>query len=166
MDLIAIGQGFQAAKSMAELVKAMVGLREGAQILEKTVELNTKILAVQTALANAQEEQTTLVKTIGTLEEEIARSKRWDTEKQNYELKQVSYLGASAYVIKPEVQGTGPLHCICAACYESGRKGVLQPTHTEHARHRYWQCPFCKSNVIVEPDFIMRERTKNAATQS
>jgi hypothetical protein len=128
--------------------------------------LNEKVLNVQIALADAHKEQTMLVETISALKKEIARFETWETQKHRYELRQVAYLGSSAYVIKPDAQGSEPLHCICAACYENARKAVLQPTQQEHARHRYWQCPLCKANVIVEPHFIEQTRVQANATQT
>jgi hypothetical protein len=63
MDLLALAQGFQAVRSAGQLAQALIGLRDAAAILEKTVELNRKIADAQSALFEAQTEQTTLVKT-------------------------------------------------------------------------------------------------------
>jgi hypothetical protein len=69
-DLIAISQGLNAVKAATEIVKTIAGLRDSAKLLENTVELNQKILSVQTALADAQAEQATLLQTIREREEE------------------------------------------------------------------------------------------------
>jgi len=66
-DLIAISQGLNALNAATQIAKAMLGLRDSAKLLENTVKLNSEILSVQTALANAQEEQTALVQTISDL---------------------------------------------------------------------------------------------------
>src|ERR1700720_3448556 len=117
-DLIAIGQGLNAVKAMTDIVKTMVGLQGSAKILENSIELNRKIADVQIALNTALTEQGTLVKTIHDQEEEIARLKAWDSEKDNYELKDVGDGGgAVAYMIKEAAQGAEPLHCLCTKCY-------------------------------------------------
>jgi hypothetical protein len=149
-DLLAIAQGLNALKATTDIIKAMVGLRDAAQILEKTVDLNQKILAAQTALADAQMEQTALIQTIRDREEEIARLKAWETEKQRYELKDVAMgSGSFAYIIKPTAQGGEPLHCLCAYCYENGKKRVMQTTGRLLHGRRLWSCPDCKNDIIM-----------------
>src|SRR5277367_1923653 len=115
--MLAIAQGLNALKATTDIIKAMVGLRDAAQILEKTVELNQKILTAQGGLADAQAEQTALIQTRREREEEIARLKTWETEKHRYELKDVAIgSGSFAYMIKPDSQRGEPLHCLCAYC--------------------------------------------------
>jgi hypothetical protein len=149
-DLLAIAQGLNALKATTDIIKAMVGLRDAAQILEKTVELNQKILTVQGALADAQTEQTVLIQTIREREEEIARLKAWETEKKRYDLKDIAGgQGAFAYVIKPEMQGADPPHCICADCYENGEKRILQRTTTMAPDGYTLFCTKCKNRILA-----------------
>ncbi|MGO8865518.1 MAG: hypothetical protein ACLQME_03350 [Alphaproteobacteria bacterium] len=148
-DLIAIGQGLSALKAATEIVKTMMGLRDSAKILENTVELNHKILSAQTALADAQAEQTNLTKTIRELEEEIARLKSWEAEKQRYELKSLGW-GIFAYMLKPAMRGTEPPHWVCARCYKKGEISIIQ--HGTHqvgpaTARRGWFCPACHNMI-------------------
>jgi hypothetical protein len=78
-DMLAIAQGLNAIKATTDIIKTMTGLRDAAQILEKTVELNQKILSVQAALADAQAEQTTLIERIRELEKEVTYLKSWES---------------------------------------------------------------------------------------
>jgi hypothetical protein len=149
-DMLAIAQGLNALKATTDIIKAMVGLRDAAQILEKTVELNQKILTAQTALADAQMEQASLIQTIRDREEEIARLIAWDAQKQRYELKDISMgSGSFAYMIKPDAQGGEPLHCLCAYCYERGQKRIMQFTPRIAGPRRIWSCPECKNDIIM-----------------
>jgi hypothetical protein len=149
-DLIAISQGLNAIKATTEIVKTIIGLRDSAKLLEQAVELNQKILSVQAALVAAQQEQTTLVETIREREEEIVRLKNWETEKQRYEMRDISGSGAIAYLIKPENQGTEPVHCLCANCYQNAKKSILQNTIKMNPPYgRIWACPNCKSEITI-----------------
>ena len=133
------------------IVKTIAGLRDSAKLLENTVELNQKILSVQTALADAQAEQTTLIQTVHELEEEITRLKAWNTEKQRYKLVEVG-AGAFAYVVKPEAQGSEPEHLLCPTCYEKGKKLILQAlsmAEQRGVRGDVRTCPACKTSVAV-----------------
>jgi len=123
-DLIAIGQGLNAAKALFDIGKTMLGLRDSAQLLEATVEFNQQLLTVQRALLDAQAEQTALVQNISALEKEIADLKALDHEKEKYELKKVRR--GIAYTLKPEAQGTEPPHFICAQCYDDGKRSIMQ----------------------------------------
>jgi hypothetical protein len=147
-DMLAIAQGLNALKATTDIIKAMAGLRDAAQILEKTVELNQKILTVQTALADAQAEQTTLIQTIRHLEEEVARLKTWEAEKQRYELKEVAPR-TFAYVLKPNAGDPEPAHWICASCYQKNQKSILQG---EKWYGGGWvhNCPSCKAKITTD----------------
>jgi translation initiation factor 2B subunit (eIF-2B alpha/beta/delta family) len=108
-DLLAIGQGLSALKGALDILQTWMGLRDAAKIQETTVELNSKILAAQSALATAQETQTSLVDTLRSLEKEVARLKAWQGGKEDYELKDLGG-GSTAYVLKEEKRETEPLH--------------------------------------------------------
>jgi hypothetical protein len=149
-DMLAIAQGLNAAKALTDIAKTMFGLRDSAKLLEATVEFNQQLLSIQKALLEAQAEQTTLIQTIRDREEEIARLKAWETEKERYELKDVAMSsGAFAYMIKPESQGTEPLHCLCANCYEQGKKRIMQFTPRLAAGRRVWSCPACQNEILI-----------------
>jgi hypothetical protein len=87
---------------------------------------------------------------ISELEHEVAYLKAWETEKQRYELKDVAdRSGSFTYIIKKEMQGSEPLHCLCANCYERGQKSIMQTTSDLIARHRSWICPSCKNVILM-----------------
>jgi hypothetical protein len=71
VDLLALAQGFQAIRSASDIAQTLIGLRDSAKLLEKTVELNREIAAAQAALFSAQSEQATLVNTIDDLEKKL-----------------------------------------------------------------------------------------------
>lgn len=148
VDLLAIGQGLGALKAASDIAKTLVGLRDSAQLLEKSVELNRKILDAQGALTEARSEQTAMIEQIRTLEEEIARLKSWETEKQRYELKR--YLpGVLFYTLKQEGAGGEPVHALCAKCYHDGKKAIVQRTGKTTARDPTHFCPQCRTEYYV-----------------
>jgi hypothetical protein len=150
-DMLAIAQGLNAVKALTDIAKTLIGLRDSAKLLEANVEFNQQILAVQQALLGAQAEQTTLIQTVREREEEIARLKTWETEKQRYKLVEVAS-GAFAYVVKPEAQGPEPEYLICPTCYEKGQKSVLQANSPQARRITGGDmrtCPVCQTTVAV-----------------
>ena len=152
-DMIAIGQGLAAVKTLSDIAKTAFGLRDSAKLLEAQVEFNRQLLSVQTALATAQQEQTELAQTIRDLEKKIADLEAWETEKQRYQLVQLTS-GSFAYAFKSEEQGSEPVHHICARCYEHRQKSILQkmPTNLAGMHMRVplkYQCPDCKSEFVA-----------------
>ena len=116
-------------KTAAEITKAMIGLRDATMIQAKIIELQTVILSAQGAALSAQSDQFSLLERVRELEKEVANMKAWDREKKKYELSEV-YPGAFAYTLKPQARGAEPAHWICAACYQHGRKSLLQEGFT------------------------------------
>jgi Zn finger protein HypA/HybF involved in hydrogenase expression len=154
-DLIAISQGLNAVKAATEIVKTIAGLRDSANLLENTVGLNQKILSVQTALADAQSEQASLIQRIGELEKEVTALKSWEAEKQRYELKR--YDSGSLFYTLKEAEARGePVHHLCAKCYNNGKPSIIQRTGSVMAREPSHFCPECKTQFHVH-------RTANSA---
>jgi hypothetical protein len=148
-DMSAIAAALASFNTLKNIAQTMIGLHDTQALQLKVIEFNSAIIDAQGKIFSVNEERSTLIERVRDLEQQITNLKNWETEKQRYELKQVAYLGSAAYVIKPEMRGTEPPHCICAACYEHGKKRILQPTQEEHLRNRSWKCPDCKNTVIV-----------------
>ena len=95
--------------SAANLTKIMIGLHQAAAVRDNIIELQGVILAAQNAALSSNIDQFALLERVRELEKEIASMKAWDTEKQKYELAEVSP-GAFAYINKPGVDSTEPDH--------------------------------------------------------
>ena len=148
VDLLALAQGFQAVRSASDIAQTLIGLRDSAKLLEKTVELNREIAATQAALFQVQSEQTQLVRTIDDLEKEIARMKIWEADKQRYELKRYDP-GVFFYALKENEAAGEPIHHLCAKCYQESKKSIIQRTGRAMAREPSHFCPLCKTEFIV-----------------
>jgi hypothetical protein len=124
IELLAIGQGLNAIKTAADLVKMITGSRPSTKISEDSVKLNDQILSIRKALLAANDEQAALVQKISSLEKQITDMETWEREKKRYDMKEVSP-GAFAYILKEDAKGTDPIHRICTKCYNTGKKGIL-----------------------------------------
>jgi hypothetical protein len=138
-----IAGAISALKTAKDIAEAMVSLRDTATFQEKRIELQSKILDAQGSMLPAQDERSTLIQRIRDLEQEIARLRAWDAEKQRYELQRWGE-GAFARVLKQSEANGEPVHALCAACYDRGVKSIIhsnrEPTWPKHA----WDCPTCK----------------------
>ncbi|HSQ96835.1 MAG TPA: hypothetical protein VLM18_12190 [Croceibacterium sp.] len=134
--------GLKAALDIAKGLNATAG---AVALNDAKIALQSAILDAQGALITAQEAQTANLKRIDHLEAEIVQLKTWDREKQRYELREISR-GVFTYVLKTEVQGGEPVHCICASCYQHGQRSILQ------SDGGMWgvatlTCPKCKADI-------------------
>jgi hypothetical protein len=152
-DLIAISQGFNAVKATTEIVKTMLGLRDSAKLLENTVKLNLEIISIQNALFDAQKEQTALIQTIRDLEEKITKFEAWETEKNRYELAELT-AGSFAYILKAGEPGSEYPHYICTTCYHRGKVSILQimprnVASTTLGKPLMYRCSECRSEILA-----------------
>jgi hypothetical protein len=108
-----------------QVTKALIGVRDAAMIDAKVIELRDHLIEAQNSIMQSQAEQATLIKRVHDLEEEIARVRAWEEEKQRYQLIQ-AWSGCFVYALKEASKGTEPPHWICAHCYEDGRREILQ----------------------------------------
>jgi hypothetical protein len=150
-DITAIAQGFGALKALKDIGEAMIGVANVAAFRERQIEFQQRIIDAQNAIFTMQEEHSALISKVGELEEKITHLKAWDAEKERYKLTEVG-LGAFAYVVKPEMQGSEPEHLICPTCYERANKSILQvlPQFENHATGADTRvCPICNTRVAV-----------------
>lgn len=144
-DLLALGQGLEALKAAADILKAMIGVRDARKLAENAVELQRQIANLQIALNSALTEQAALIQTIHDLEESSVRMKQWQREKNKYQLTEIAP-HRYAYAIKENRRGAEPVHWICAACYQDSRKSVLQGFQSGMSGWIF-TCSSCKAEI-------------------
>lgn len=145
-----------ALKGTLDLVKGLKGLREADAIAAGTNDLTEKILAAHVLALSAQEAHMQLLNHTRQLEAQIASAEAWETEKQRYKLHQ-PWTGAFVYALKKTAEPIEPAHWICAACYQRGKKSILQRRQVADINIHDAQC--CDSCGATLPDF----RPDNAA---
>jgi hypothetical protein len=89
---------------------------------------------------SAQSDQFALLERVHELEQQVTDLKAWEKEKQRYELKQLAP-GAFCYALKADASGSEPPHRVCAACYQHGKKSILQKVPTNVARRNLGMAP-------------------------
>jgi hypothetical protein len=149
-DMATIAAAVSSLKAAGDMAKALVGIRDGAILNQKVIELQGVILAAQSDALAAQSDQFALLERVRELEADVARLKTWNAEKERYVLTEIG-TGAFAYLIKPARRGAEPVHCICVQCYEAGRKATLQLKSNTYGCV-ILECPGCKNEVVASED--------------
>lgn len=145
-DMLLFQGAITGLKTAADIVKGVIGLKIDAEVSSKMIQLHSEIVSAQASASAAYADHLSVLHRIRELEEEIARVKAWETEKQRYQLVQVNN-GAFAYALKSDSKGTEPPHWICAKCYEDGKRSILQHNGIEFARESRAICPVCKAEI-------------------
>jgi ribosomal protein L29 len=131
-------------------IKAAFDIAKGLKDIDDVTRRNAAIIELQEELLAAQTAQSELTHEVGELKKEVADLKTWEAEKQRYELKKFGH--GFAYIVKPDAQGTEPLHQICANCYARGKKSFLASVPTNQARMALgmgivYRCSGCKAEI-------------------
>jgi hypothetical protein len=152
-DMSLIAGAVSSLKLAQDMTKTLVSLRDFSKLNETVIELQRVILAAQSDALAAQSDQFSMLERVRDLEEEITRLKAWETEKQRYQLKECNSgvgTGSLAYMIKPEMQGAEPVHCLCTNCYAHGKKSIMQNTGAlAPTLGRIWRCPDCNNTINI-----------------
>lgn len=143
-------------KAAGDIAKTMIGLRDSGMLQSKTIELQSMILDAQSSAFSAQQERASLIERIGALEAEVARLKAWDTEKQRYELQKWGN-GAFARVLKEGEANGEPIHALCAKCYDSGIKSILQANGHIKIYDHAWDCPTCRFSLRARSNVMDKQ---------
>lgn len=145
MDMASIQAAVMSLKAAADIASGLIKLKTASEIQAKVAELNAEIISAQTSALAANSEQFALLKKVRDLEEEVARVKAWEAEKERYELHEHT-AGIFTRRLKASMQSGEPMHEICANCYETQRKSPLQTQRGE--RHTtVLFCPACKTGL-------------------
>jgi hypothetical protein len=136
--------GVSALKSAFDIAKGLKDIDDVTRRSSAIFELQEKLLAAQDAYSALREE-------VRELENRVTDFETWDAEKQRYELKSLASAGVPsfAYAIRSAEKGDEPFHCICAACYQTGRKSLLQfkGRSPMNGSDLLLACPTCKAEI-------------------
>lgn len=151
--LAEIGAGLGSLKAAMDLAKGLSAANTQATLNDIKIELQSRILEAQEALASAREASTSDAQRIRDLEQAIVQFKDWEAEKQRYRLTAVDP-GAFAYTHKPGMEDGEPPHWLCAGCFEKRQRSFLQTRgHVMPDGRRLdkarWGCNSCKGEILV-----------------
>jgi hypothetical protein len=146
VDMSAIGVVANSLNTAVNIAKAMVDVRDATAFQGKVFELQRAIIDAQQSVLAANAERSALIEKIGYLEKELASLKAWETEKQRYELKELA-TGVFAYRLKESMAGSEPIHNLCTACYEHGKKSILQ--RRDKGMNKLMTCLECEAEIKI-----------------
>ncbi len=111
-------------KTAGETAQKLMSLRDTAKFGDAVIELQAQIMAAQQGALAAHQREATMAEEIRDLKSRMVELEAWDAEKQRYQLTELPP-GVFVYRLKPDMQGSEPMHSICEKCYQNGKKSIL-----------------------------------------
>ena len=148
VDMSAIAGLISSLKAASEMTKAMIGLRDATVIQGKVIELNGIIMTAQSGALESNVAQFALLDRVRDLEQKLVSLEAWEAEKQRYKLTDFGG-GTFAYALKPEMAAGEPPHRLCSACYQRGKKSILQSHGHDAFSREMLVCLECEAKFAL-----------------
>jgi hypothetical protein len=153
-DIAVVSGAFQSLKAAFEIGKAILDLNVSAQIQTRVMDMNAKILAAQQETIASNDYQTTLRKRISDLEKQVADFEAWNAEAETYKLTDLRSDNdprgsVLAFAPKEGTHSGEPAHLLCAECFNSQHKSILQH-QVMGFRQPVLLCPHCDNVLFLE----------------
>ena len=146
VDMQSIALAISSAKSITEIVKT---LSEGGKQIEMNqiiIDLQSKVMALQSHLLSAQQEQSVLIKIKDQIEEELMQYKNWNIEKDRYEPFKTT-CGTILYKLNSPKNDIEKEMYFCPNCMQINKPFILQCS--EEIAH----CTNCENSFPIVDTF-------------
>ena len=125
--LMEIAGGLAAA---AKILKTLKSLVTAPDAKAQVIELYDVIISTQAGALEGITREHSMLEEIRDLKEQLGRAEAWGTQKIRYKLA-TPHSGVTVYALQKSMSDGEPPHYICANCYQSGKRAMLQQTRTK-----------------------------------
>ncbi len=156
--LVEFQAAFAAVKSGLEMIKSIQDIKQSNQIQANElnniiIELQTKLIAVNSALMTAENRYMQL-------EKEMNNLRYCASQFEQYVLYPLP-TGAFTYRYQRQENDPTPTHDICTNCKEKNIKSILQTVSPNHLTE-YLYCPTCHKQIVTKSPVLQAKARKNA----
>jgi len=140
------------SKAACDIAKNLAAVYIDDKVRNRTAELVSILLSVQSDTLSIQAKQQELIKEKDNLEKTILQYKNWTITEGQYELKEVAR-GIFVYAKKPGIEPAEPMHWLCTNCWQDKIKAIIQRSSCSDI----YTCPRCKTSIDLaeEPPLDM-----------
>ncbi|CAN5816562.1 hypothetical protein BH20PSE1_BH20PSE1_01380 [soil metagenome] len=130
---------------IAKAAEAIASATDPSKRAGQLKNLLDSIIDLQANIGTVQAQNFSLIQQVQELEAECMRLRDWSAEKAQYALVEFS-TGMFAQVQKDNKEPMKSAHKFCSACFDNGKKTLLQMQSGEHRRRGLF-CPTCKTTL-------------------
>jgi hypothetical protein len=149
MDIVTISGAITGLKTITEIAKSISGFSKEYEIKEKTMQLITEIMGVQSQMLELQRQYQELLDENKSLKEKIGTMEDWEEEKKKYAFYR-SRSGGCIIKVKEDYKKDEGKKAFCPTCFEKNIKSHLQP----HGMYGHYMCSNCKIEIRVDDSEI------------
>lgn len=153
MDYSLIQGTVASLKAASDLARGFLDLKSIADVQGRVIELQSVILSAQTDALAANSQQSAMAEDIRKLRQQIADMEAWAAERERYALTALEP-GIFVYALMKDAAARGePPHWLCAHCFGTGAKVVLQSEGDWYGATEH-HCPSCKLKIKVKSSVV------------
>ncbi|MGR5447114.1 hypothetical protein ACPV47_19620 [Vibrio jasicida] len=125
MDLVAIQGAISSLKTAVDISKSFSEMKSEADIQSKVIALQTALLEAQSSALSATAAQFELQERIRELEARLEERDDWSLTRNKYSLVTPWRIPSQVYALKESESNGEPAHFICINCFSNEKKSLL-----------------------------------------
>ena len=140
---------FGSIKSAYDIAKDLTEFKVSTEYKTQVSELLDALVQARLEAADAAEEKLKLIEEVRSLQQQLDDRASWSNEKQKYRLARIGD-SAAVFILKKEHLQGEKHHLLCAQCFDSGKKGYLQPSAKSNGPTNAHRCSSCSCEVAID----------------
>jgi hypothetical protein len=137
---------FASTRAAYNIAKGIGSLHVQVERDKAISELLQILLSAQDDSLSMREKYQSLIEEKNNIAKQLMEFKSWDKIVSQYSLTKLQF-GSIVYSPNQSHPNPNPLHWLCANCFNSKIKSILQPKEMGHPRPLY--CPVCNSVIHI-----------------
>lgn len=139
----AISGALTSLHAAIEIAKVSFDAKVDSKTREKVAEMQMALAEALSSVVQARMDLQAARDAEHAATQKLLQYEQWADEKQRYQMLPLGPAGV-VYALKASLKGDEPAHYLCANCYGSNRKSVIQPSSTATGTP-HWTCPTCRT---------------------
>ncbi|WP_207588959.1 hypothetical protein [Rhizobium sp. ZX09] len=142
VDLTLVSGIATTLKTAMDIAKTTKEISDMSTVKGKVIEMQDLILTAQSSAMAAQTQLYEILQENAELKRKVSAVDDWKSTASRYSLKDYGG-GTFAYELKADATDGEPTHRLCPACFEVGKKSILQHQGTTASQQQLFKCIPC-----------------------
>lgn len=148
VDLTLVSGIATTLKTAMDIAKTTKEISDMSTVKSKVIEMQDLILTAQSSAMAAQTQLYEILQENAELKRKVSAVDDWKSTASRYSLKDYGG-GTFAYELRAEAANGEPQHRLCPACFESGKKSILQFQGRTASQQDYFKCLPCEQDYFL-----------------